>query len=99
MTVAAELLFRESRAYKILVLVRNGRCDVADFVLSLARPDRNRIEALFDRCADDPQGPFGIKNDEKVKRLDGDIWELKAFSVRIPLLSRWPGQDGSHARI
>ncbi len=87
MTVTAELLFRESRPYKILVLVRNGRYDVVGFVRSLAKPDRNRIWALFDRCAGDPQGSFGIKNDEKVKRLDGDIWELKAFSVRISSFS------------
>lgn len=92
MPVTAEPLEPAPRAFSVLVLVRNGRCDVANFIMSLGKPDRRRIQALIRRCADDPQGPLSIRNDEKVKRLDSEIWELKAHSVRILFFLDGPGR-------
>ena len=92
MTLGAELLEGRGQPYKVFVLLRDGRCETADFMASLAKQDRARIAALVQRCAASPQGPLGIRSDEKVKRLNDDIWELKAGLVRILFFLDGPGR-------
>ena len=92
MTLTAELLEGRGQPYRVFVLVKDGRCETADFIGSLAKLDRARIFALVKRCAASPQGPLGIRNDEKVKRLGDDIWELKAGLVRILFFLDGPGR-------
>ena len=44
---------------------------------------QKKVVRLVEQVADSPHGPFGIRNQEKFKRLEENLYELKAAQVRL----------------
>jgi hypothetical protein len=68
MTTTAEVL-RQDRS-TVLVIVRNGRCDVAEFIDALPLRARKKALRLIERVAASDNGPFDLRNDQKFKWLE-----------------------------
>ena len=58
----------------------DGSAPGRDFVRELPPPDRAKIERLFRLFA---EGGLSF-NDEKFKKLAGDLFEFKSFQIRLP---------------
>jgi mRNA-degrading endonuclease RelE of RelBE toxin-antitoxin system len=73
----------EGHYYKIECLeFSDGSCPAGDFLDELEKPDRRKLDTLFERLATTGR----IDNREKFKKLEGSdqIWEFKSFQIRIP---------------
>lgn len=57
----------------------SGKSESKSFIESLEEAKRAKIEALIERYADRGK----IWNKEQFKKLDGEIWEFKAFQIRV----------------
>jgi len=57
----------------------NGSIPAIDFIKSLPKKDRVKLEALFRTFGD--RGL--IRDERKFKKLEGDIWEFKSFQIRL----------------
>lgn len=63
----------------MLAFYNNGKSQVVDFISALQPKDQAKISALIDLVA--TMGP--PQNNTKFKKLDGDLYELKAYQTRI----------------
>ena len=57
----------------------NDGMPAKDFIEELGAKDLRKVTALFQRLADQGQ----IRNREKFKKVEGKIFELKSFQIRI----------------
>jgi phage-related protein len=70
----------EGKRHDIFALVDNDRCVLEEFMKDLPRPEQVKVLALMERMAD-----YGSpQNDQKFKHLEGPLYELKSYQVRIP---------------
>ena len=76
--------------WTVLLIVRNGRCDAADFIEALPLPAQKKLLRLIDRVASSEHGPFDLKNEQKFKRLETDLFELKSDQARLLLFAIAP---------
>jgi phage-related protein len=68
------------KEYTLSALVINGDCLVQEFLSGLDKQSERQIMSLLERTGDN--GP--LRNEEKFKRLEGKIYELKTRTgVRI----------------
>lgn len=60
-------------------ILKNGSSKSRKFLKSLEKKKRAKISSVIQRYAD-----FGhINNPEQFKKVEGKLWEFKAFQVRI----------------
>ncbi len=57
--------------------------EAADFIASLPIAAQKKVLRLLEEVARRSGGPFEIKNEQKFKRLEPDIYELKSDQVRL----------------
>ena len=57
----------------------NGESPARDFIEGLSDSDRRKLAALFDRMAEVGQ----IRNLQRFRKIEGDIWEFKSDQIRI----------------
>ncbi|MBI5289956.1 MAG: type II toxin-antitoxin system RelE/ParE family toxin [Chloroflexi bacterium] len=72
-----------SGLWHVQIIVRNGRSEVADFIDGLPIRIQQKLTVLVERIAESQNGPFDIRNDQKFKRLEENLYELKADYVRL----------------
>ena len=65
--------------FKIQAIIENDRCYFKEFYDGLNESDKKKILALLKRIAE--EGP--INNEEKFKKLEGDVWEFKSYQIRV----------------
>lgn len=82
MTVAVEAIHR-GRHWEIVALVRATRNEIADFVDALPIPAQKKIVRMFRIIADAEDGPFMFRNEQKMRHLGDDLYELKSDQVRL----------------
>ncbi len=71
MTTAPRVLY--DNGWQVVLIVNNGRVPAAEYIESLALPDRTRVEAFLERVS--YNGP--PSNVEKNRKIDRELWELK----------------------
>ena len=81
MTTTAEVL-RQDR-WAVLVIVRNGRCAAADFIDALPLRSQKKLLRRIERVAASENGSFDLKDEQKFKRLEEGLFELKSDQVRL----------------
>ncbi len=82
MTVTIEAL-RRGRYWEIVAVVRSNRNEVANFLDALPIPAQKKIDRMFRTVADDQNGPFLFRNEQKMRHLGDDVYELKSDQVRL----------------
>jgi phage-related protein len=82
MAVAVEAIHR-GRHWEIVALVRATRNEIADFVDALPIPAQKKIVRMFRIIADAEDGPFMFRNEQKMRHLGDDLYELKSDQVRL----------------
>jgi phage-related protein len=82
MPTAVEVIVR-GRHWEIVALARSNRSEVADFVVALPIPAQKKIVRMLRMIADDEAGPFMFRNDQKMRRLGDEMYELKSDQVRL----------------
>ena len=82
MAVAVEAIHR-GRHWEIVALVRATRNEIADFVDALPIPAQKKIVRMFRTIADAEDGPFMFRNEQKMRHLGDDLYELKSDQVRL----------------
>ena len=82
MTTAVEVIVR-GRHWEIATLARSNRNEVADFVVALPIPAQKKIVRMLRMIADDEAGPFMFRNEQKMRRLGDELYELKSDEVRL----------------
>jgi len=61
------------------VVLRNGDCPAEEFINSLELPDKAKLARLFRWMAMTGR----IRNEEKFKKEQGDIFGFKSFQIRV----------------
>jgi len=56
---------------------------VADFLDALPIPAQKKIVRMFRIIADAEDGPFMFRNEQKMRHLGEDVYELKSDQVRL----------------
>ena len=82
MTVTVEAI-RQGRHWEIVAVARGNRNEVADFVDALPIPAQKKIVRMFQIIADAEDGPFMFRNEQKMRHLGEDLYELKSDQVRL----------------
>ncbi len=82
MTIELEYLLR-GRAWDIVSMAHGGRNDVADFVEALPLRNRRKVVRIFELIVDADAGPFVLRNQDRMKSLGDDLYELKSDQVRL----------------
>jgi phage-related protein len=82
MAVTVEAI-RRGRHWEIVAVVRANRNEVANFLDALSIPAQKKIDQMFRIIADDQDGPFLFRNEQKMRHLGDDVYELKSDQVRL----------------
>ena len=82
MAVTVEAI-RRGRHWEIVAVVRANRNEVANFLDALPIPAQKKIDRMFRIIADDQDGPFLFRNEQKMRHLGDDVYELKSDQVRL----------------
>lgn len=82
MTATVEIILR-GRHWEIVALLRSNRNHVADFVDELPVPAQKKITRMFRIIADAEDGPFMFRNEQKMRHLGEELYELKSDQVRL----------------
>ncbi|MBI5284265.1 MAG: type II toxin-antitoxin system RelE/ParE family toxin [Chloroflexi bacterium] len=82
MATAVEVIL-QGRHWEIVAVARANRNQVADFVVALPIPSQKKIVRMLRMIADAEAGPFMFRNDQKMRRLGDEIYELKSDQVRL----------------
>ena len=82
MTVTIEAI-RQGRHWEIVAIARANRNEVANFLDALPIPAQKKIDRMFRIIADDEDGPFLFRNEQKMRHLGDDVYELKSDQVRL----------------
>src|SRR5690554_4430366 len=83
----------------VAALDRAGNCPAAEFIVKLGkeRPkDFSKLQALLNFAAE--VGPQRIRNNEKVKKVDDELFEFKSHQVRI-FWCYGPGSGGTRTVV
>ena len=84
---------QQARGASLIFFVRRGgRCEAREFIESLPPRDRSRVVALLRRCVELSDGPFGLHDERKFKRLEQHVFELRSQQVRLLLFPDGPGR-------
>ena len=89
MTVTIEAI-RQGRHWEIVAIARANRNEVANFLDALPIPAQKKIDRMFRIIADDEDGPFLFRNEQKMRHLGDDVYELKSDQVRLLFFIDWP---------
>ena len=57
---------------------------------ALPIPAQKKIDRMFRIIADDEDGPFLFRNEQKMRHLGDDVYELKSDQVRLLFFIDWP---------
>ena len=74
---------RAGRHWEIVAVRRAKRNEVANFLGALPIPAQKKIVRLFRIIADDKDGPFMFRSEQKMRHLGEDLYELKSDQVRL----------------
>lgn len=80
---------RSGRACTVFALVVDGRCDVTDYLMELTADVRTRVEVVIRALAD---AGF-VPNQQKLRRLDAGVYELKLRKPPVRLFCFQDGRD------
>ena len=82
MTTTVETI-RQGRHWEIVSVARANRNEVAGFLDGLPTQSQKKIVRLFRILSDDADGPFMFRNEQKMRHLGDELYELKSDQVRV----------------
>ena len=74
-----KILYQGAKFTVEYAIQNNGSYEAEEFIDSLSIPDRTKIIRIIKYFAETAR----IFNDEKFKKIEGDIWEFKNYQTRV----------------